>query len=128
MAKKKPIILRIGSFYFDVTVLCLQSNNGKDNPWNIRFFLIVNTGVASCVFQSNHFHNKLSEILDMVEDPAPSTDAKDADSNSEGNTDQTQIPVFEMQFPDLFVYWTSVLISHSLYSHLFYQYIHVCSF
>lgn len=49
--------------------------------------------------QSNHFHNKLNEILDMVSRPPDSPEA------SRKSLEETSGPVFEMQFPDLFVYW-----------------------
>ncbi|XP_071117985.1 protein EFR3 homolog B-like isoform X1 [Haliotis cracherodii] len=57
--------------------------------------------VARSEAKSNHFHNKLSEILDMVEEtvPNPTTTTTDDEGKS-----TTSVPVFEMQFPDLFVY------------------------
>ena len=49
------------------------------------------------VFQSNHFHNKLSEILDFVSN----TCVKEAPV--QGNSADPDAS-FGMQFPDLFVY------------------------
>lgn len=50
------------------------------------------------LFQSNHFHNKLSEILEMVSKPPESPER-----NRKAFNDDT-VPVYEMQFPELFVY------------------------
>ena len=57
--------------------------------------------IGLCLFQSNHFHNKLNEILDMVDDPPPVSSNPDTDKENSVNS---SVPVFEMQFPDLFVY------------------------
>lgn len=54
--------------------------------------------VARSEAKSNHFHNKLNEILDMVSRPPDSPEA------SRKSLEETSGPVFEMQFPDLFVY------------------------
>ncbi|KAJ8306181.1 hypothetical protein KUTeg_016726 [Tegillarca granosa] len=52
--------------------------------------------VARSEAKSNHFHNKLNEILDMVSRPPDSPEA------SRKSLEETSGPVFEMQFPDLF--------------------------
>ena len=54
--------------------------------------------VARSEAKSNHFHNKLSEILDMLSKPPESPER-----NRKAFNDDT-IPVYEMQFPELFVY------------------------
>ncbi|XP_050400570.1 protein EFR3 homolog B isoform X1 [Patella vulgata] len=55
--------------------------------------------VARSEAKSNHFHNKLNEILDNVEDPSERLLTEENETDS-----QATIPVFQMQFPDLFVY------------------------
>ncbi|XP_025109068.1 protein EFR3 homolog B-like isoform X2 [Pomacea canaliculata] len=55
--------------------------------------------VARSEAKSNHFHNKLSEILDMVS----STSVKKS-SPVDGSASDSSDQVFGMQFPDLFVY------------------------
>lgn len=68
---------------------------------NVCFLTSVKSNpVHASLWQSNHFHNKLSEILDTVATP----DTVDA-SSSESQSQSQSVPVFEMQFPDLFVYW-----------------------
>ncbi|KAL3869787.1 hypothetical protein ACJMK2_042424 [Sinanodonta woodiana] len=53
--------------------------------------------VARSESKSNHFHNKLNEILEMV--------SKHPDSpGSLRNTNKTTVPVFDIQFPELYVY------------------------
>ena len=55
----------------------------------------------SVYFQSQQFHNKLNEILDMIATESDSTN----DTSSQPTEDLEQsAPAFEMQFPDLFVY------------------------
>ncbi|KAK3089343.1 hypothetical protein FSP39_002879 [Pinctada imbricata] len=54
--------------------------------------------VARSEAKSNHFHNKLNEILDKVSQPSEGSD------NHRKSVDENSIPVFEMQFPQLYVY------------------------
>lgn len=54
--------------------------------------------VARSEAKSNHFHNKLSEILDMVSKPPESPER-----NRKAFSDSV-VPVYDMQFPELFVY------------------------
>ncbi|ESO87502.1 hypothetical protein LOTGIDRAFT_166379 [Lottia gigantea] len=51
--------------------------------------------VARSEAKSNHFHNKLNEILDMVVDPVEA---------SEDDVNNATVPVYQMTYPDLFVY------------------------
>ncbi|KAK3580943.1 hypothetical protein CHS0354_006968 [Potamilus streckersoni] len=53
--------------------------------------------VARSESKSNHFHNKLNEILELV--------SKHPDSpGSLRKTNRTTVPVFDIQFPELYVY------------------------
>ncbi|XP_063416561.1 protein EFR3 homolog B-like isoform X1 [Mytilus trossulus] len=54
--------------------------------------------VARSEAKSNHFRNKLSEILDMVSKPPESPER-----NRKAFSDNV-VPVYDMQFPELFVY------------------------
>ncbi|CAE1178789.1 unnamed protein product [Acanthosepion pharaonis] len=55
--------------------------------------------VARSEAKSNHFHNKLNEILDLVSNP-PETPSSATNLSSP----EDSIPVFHMQIPDLYVY------------------------
>lgn len=76
------------------------SNNWCNFHCFSHLFISVFTHSFVCPFvQSNHFHNKLSEILDMVS----STSVKKS-SPVDGSASDSSDQVFGMQFPDLFVY------------------------
>lgn len=57
-------------------------------------FVIYNRWDFFC-FQSNCFHDKLYEILEMSPPSSPDHTTKES---------QNAVPVFEMQFPSLYVY------------------------
>lgn len=70
---------------------CLEDNKSdqkRNNHFIKPYFL----------FQSNHFHNKLNEILDFVSNTCVKETPVDGMSSEPGDTP------FGMQFPDLFVY------------------------
>ena len=51
------------------------------------------------VFQSNHFYNKLNEILDMV------SKGNDSPGTLRKSNNYTPMTVFDIQYPELYVYW-----------------------
>ena len=49
-------------------------------------------------FQSNHFYNKLNEILDMV------SKGNDSPGTLRKSNNYTPMTVFDIQYPELYVY------------------------
>ena len=51
-------------------------------------------------FQSMQFHNTVNDILDMI---------GNSDNNLQGHLeDKQEKPIYDMHFPELFVYWTKL--------------------
>lgn len=51
-------------------------------------------------FQSQQFHNKLNEILDLISQPQQSPGGTPRKAKCE----EESVPIYEMQFPELFIY------------------------
>jgi precorrin-3B methylase len=66
-----------------------------------------NSNMFFYCFQSQQFHNKLNEILDMIsqsnENLTSVTMVQEQKQRRPEESNSTN--VFEMQYPDLFVYW-----------------------
>ena len=73
------------------------------NHFQVAIYLIkheLTSPLSSLLFQSQEFQNKLDEILDMISEPQESPGG----TPRKARIEEQSVPIYEMQFPDLFVY------------------------